>query len=235
MSGRAIVMKAVEQMKLNQVFFAGQIYREELSGQVTEAAFYKTIERFCKEGILSKVAQGTYCRPKMGRFGVLPPSETEIVKAFTKNQTGMTIGYSLYNSLYLTTQIGKNIEVLTSRIEQGRKTIGNVRLMQCMVEFEPDMKSVIQMLEILLNYAKIQDLNVRRFLAYAEAFSRNYSDEAFRKVYLARRYPKRVIAFLAEILNYYGATHGLDRYLSALSEYKHPKMEALYESAWAKK
>lgn len=233
MSGRSIVMQAVEQMKPNQVFFAGQIYREKLSGQVTEAAFYKTVERLCKEGVLSKVAQGTYCKPKTGKFGVLPPSETEIVKTFTKNQTGMTIGYSLYHSLRLTTQIGKNIEVLTSCIEQGQKTIGNVRLMQCMIEFEPDTQSVIQMLEVLLNYTEIQDLNVRRFLTYAEAFSKNYSDDAFRKVYLVRRYPKRVIAFLAEILNYYGTSHGLNRYLSTLSEYKHPKMEELYEAARA--
>lgn len=233
MSGRTIVMQTVEQMKPNQVFFAGQLYREELSGQVTEAAFYKIVERLCKEGELSKVAQGTYCRPKTGRFGILPPSETEIVKAFTKNHTGMTIGYSLYNSLQLTTQIGKNIEVLTSCIEQGQKTIGNVRLMQCMVEFGPDTQSVIQMLEILQNYTEIQDLNIRKFLSYAAEFSQSYTDEAFREVYLVRKYPKRVIAFLAEILDYYGVSHRLNRYLSALSEYKHPKMEALYESARA--
>lgn len=231
MSARAIVTQAVEQINLNQVFFASQLYREELSWQVTEATFYKTMERLCKEGVLSKVAQGTYCKPKTGKFGLLPPSEGEIVNAFTKSKTGMTIGYSLYNSLRLTTQIGKNIEVLTSRIEQGQKTIGNVRLMQCKVKFEPETQSVIQMLEILLNYAKIQDLNVRQFLAYAETFSRDYSEEAFETVYRVRRYPKRVIAFLAEILDYYGTAHGLNRYLSTLSDYKHPKMEVLYEAA----
>lgn len=231
MSGRTIVVQAVDKMKPNQVFLAGQLYREELIGQLTEAAFFKTVERLCKEGMLSKVARGTYCRPKTGKFGVLPPSETEIVKAFTKNHTGMTIGYSLYNSLQLTTQIGKNIEVLTSCIEQGQKTIGNVRLMQCQMEFEPDTQAVIQMLEVLQNYTEIQDLNIRRFLVYADKFSQNYSEEAFREVYYIRRYPKRVIAFLAEILNYYGVTHRLNGYLSALSEYKHPRMEALYESA----
>ncbi len=233
MSGRTIVLQAVEQMEPNQVFFARQLYREELSGQITEAAFYKTVERLCKGGVLSKVAQGTYCRPKVGRFGVLPPSETEIVEVFTKNHTGMTIGYALYNSLRLTTQIGKHVEVLTSGIEQGQKTIGNVRLMQCMVEFGSDIRSMLQMLEILLNYTEIQDLNVRQFLAYADGFSQNYSDEAFREVYLVRRYPKRVIAFLADVLDYYGISHGLGRYLSALSEYKYPRMEELYESAWA--
>lgn len=233
MSARTIVMQAVEQMNPNQVFFAGQLYREELFGQVTEAAFYKTVERLCKEGALYKVAQGTYCKPKTGKYGVLPPSEAEIVTAFTKNKTGMMIGYSLYSSLQLTTQIGKNIEVLTSCIEQGQKTIGNVRLTQCMVEYEPDTQSVIQMLEVLQNYGEIQDLNIRRFLDYAEAFSGSYSEEAFREVYRVRKYPKRVIAFLAEILNYYGTEHGLSRYLSDLSEYKYPRMEELYEAAEA--
>lgn len=233
MSGRTIVLQATDQMEPNQIFFAGQLYQEELSGQVSEAAFYKTVERLCKESLLFKVAQGTYCRPKTGRFGVLPPSEAEVVKAFTKNSTGMTIGYALYNSLQLTTQIGKYIEVLTSCIEQERKTIGNVRLTRCMVEYGADVRSMLQMLEVLWNYTEIQDLNIRQFLVYTERFSKSYSDEAFREVYSVRRYPKRVIAFLAEILDYYGVSHGLPRYLSSLSEYKFPRMEVLYESARA--
>lgn len=231
MAGRVLVEQALEAYIPNQIFFAGQLYREKLTEQMTEAAFYKIVERLCREGGLVKVAQGTYCRPRIGRFGVLPPSEAEIVKAFTKNYTGMTIGYALYNSLQLTTQIGKNIEVLTSRIEQNQKTIGNVQLMQCPIEFEPEAQSMVQMLEVLKNYTKIQDLNTKRFIMYAEIFSQSYNEEILHQVYSIRRYPKRVIAFLAEILNFYGISHGLSRYLSALSEYKHPKMEELYESA----
>ena len=233
MSGRDIVIQAVEHKVPNQVFFASRLYREELSGMMTEAAFYKTMERLCKEGVLSKVAQGTYCRPKTGKFGVLPPSESEIINAFTENHNGMTIGYSLYNSLQLTTQIGKNVEVLTSGIEQKHKTIGNVRLTQCMVEFALDTQEMIQVLEVLQNYTEIQDLSTRRFLAYVKGFSRSYQDETFHEVYQVRKYPKRAIAFLAEILDYYGVSHSLNRYLSSLSEYKHPRMEELYESTRA--
>ncbi len=213
MSAKTSVMQAVEQMKPNQVFLAGRLYREELSGQVTEAEFHKTLKQLCKEGVLSRIAQDTYCRPKTGKFGLVPPSEDEIADAFMRNNTGMVIGYSLYNSLRLTTQIGKSIEVLTSCITQKRRTIGNVRLMQCMVKFEPEIQSVIQMLEILWNYEHIEDLNAWQFRAYAKAFSRDYSEEAFRAVYQVRRYPKRVIASLAEILDYYGTAHGLHRYL----------------------
>lgn len=222
MSVRAIVTQALEQMRPNQVFCVDQLYLEELSGQVTEAAFYEAVERLCKDGILSKVAQGAYCRPKTGKFGILPPSDGEIVNAFTENETGMVVGYSLYNSLQLTTQIGKNIEVLTSCIEQEQETIGNVHLVQCRIKFEPEIRSMIQMLEILLNYSEIQDLNVRRFLAYADAFSRSYNEEAFRKVRLVRRYPERVIASLAGILDHYGVAHGLSRYLSVGSKYEQP-------------
>ena len=39
------------------------------------------------------------------------------------------------------------------------------------------------------------------------------------------------ISFLREILNYHKVENNLDEYLSSLSEYKHPKMEELYEAA----
>ena len=39
------------------------------------------------------------------------------------------------------------------------------------------------------------------------------------------------ISFLREILRYYEVTNNLDRHLSALSTYKHPRMEEIYEIA----
>lgn len=235
MSGKSVIEQSLERFGENQIFFAGQLYREELSDRMTEAAFYKALERLRKEGKLSKVAQGTYCKSKTGRFGVLPPSEKEIVEAFTRAHTGMAIGYTLYNSLRLTTQIGKNIEVLTSGIEQRQKTIGNVHLTQCPVEFDADTEALMQMLEVLQNYREIQDLSITQFLEYAGTFSKSYREEAFQKVYPARRYSKRTISFLADVLDWYGVSHSLNRYLSGLSKYDHPQMEALYEFTRAKK
>ena len=54
---------------------------------------------------------------------------------------------------------------------------------------------------------------------------------SFRKVISTISYKKSTIAFLQEILNFYGKENNLNMYLSNLSEYKYPKMEELYELA----
>ena len=46
---------------------------------------------------LVKIAKGTYHLPKVSKYGIVPPSEKEIISAFTENGTGTVVGYSLYN------------------------------------------------------------------------------------------------------------------------------------------
>lgn len=89
---------------------------------------------------------------------------------------------------------------------------------------------MIQILEVLKNYSEIQDLNQNQFIKLCEEFAPHYSDEVFEYVNLRIHYPKRTIAFLRSILDYYGVKNNLNKYLSAMSEYKYPKMEALYET-----
>ena len=53
----------------------------ELYDQISEAAFYKALERMCKSGELVKIAKGTYHLPKVSKYGIVPPSEKEIISA----------------------------------------------------------------------------------------------------------------------------------------------------------
>ena len=81
---------------------------------MTEAAYYKTLERMWEDGQLSKISKGIYCKPKTSKYGLIIPSEKDAVQAFTENDSGTVVGYALYNSLYLTTQIPKSIEVFAN-------------------------------------------------------------------------------------------------------------------------
>ena len=89
---------------------------------------------------------------------------------------------------------------------------------------------MIQMLEVLKNYYEIQELNQNQFIKLCEEFAPHYSDEIFEYVNSRIHYPKHTIAFLRSILDYYGVKNNLNKYLSAMSEYKYPKMEALHET-----
>lgn len=229
MKSKNKVLHSLEKFKENELIFASKLYREELSENISEEAYYKTLERMCKAGKLFKIAKGTYYLPKIGKYGVVPPSEKEIVQEFTSNSMGTIVGYYLYNALGLTTQISKNINVLSAKTENATKTIKNVVVHYYPIKYTQVVTSMIHALDVLENFYKIQDLNYKAFLTYINNFARDYKEENFEYVISKINYKKSTIAFLKEVLEYYHVSNNLYKYLSALSKYKHPKMEQLYE------
>ncbi|MBQ9931524.1 MAG: hypothetical protein IJO79_04150 [Firmicutes bacterium] len=232
MTGAQIIMRTVGQIPENELIFASRLYAEYLHELVSEEAYYQTLGRMCKAGTLCRIARGTYYRPKASKYGMVPPSQKEIVAAFTEPDKGTVVGYSLYNSLNLTTQVPKTVEVFSSQIEQQTKNISNVFLQFCNLVYTPEVKSMIHMLEVLQNFSEIQDLNYHQFIRFCEKFAQEYDGKAFEQVIQNVRYQKKTISFLRNILNHYGVKNDLNKYLSALSEYKHPTMEEIYETAY---
>lgn len=233
MTNAQIITRTMEQFPENELIFASKLYTEQLSEAVSEETYYQTLSRMCKAGSLCRIAKGTYYRPKTSKYGIVPPSQKEIVAAFTEPDKGTVVGYSLYNSLKLTTQVAKTVEVLSSRMEQQTKTISNVFLQFCDLVYTPEVKRTLHVLEVLQNFSEIQDLNYRQFLSFCEQFAHEYDASALEQVIQKMRYQKKTISFLRNILNHYGVENNLNKYLSALSEYKHPTMEEIYEAAYA--
>lgn len=231
MRSNPVVRNAIKEFKDNELIVASKFYRENLADQIGEAAYYKTLQRMCEAGELMKIAKGTYHLPKKSKYGIVPPSENEIVEAFTKNETGTVVGYSLYNALNLTTQISKVINVVSSSLDGITKSVRNIVIHQMSLEFSTEVTNMVQALEVLQNFNSIQDINYSAFLRYTEKVATSFDAEAFREVVTAKKYKKSTIAFLQEILNYYQVSNNLNEYLCSLSEYKYPKMEELYEAA----
>ena len=231
MKNNSVVKVAFGKYKENELIIASKLYKEELSNQITEAAYYKTLQRMCEAGELVKIAKGTYHLPKLGKYGIVPPSEKEIITAFTENKTGSVVGYSLYNELNLTTQISKTVNVLSSALDGFSKSIRNIVIHHVPLEFSPKIENMIQGLEVLQNFNTIQDINYSAFIKYSQTLSQAFEEKTFEEVISKTNYKKSTISFLKEILNYYNVKNNLNKYLSALSEYRHPKMEELYETA----
>lgn len=226
-----IIKNSLLNYKENELIFASKLYKTKLYNQINEAAFYKTLERMCKSGELVKISKGTYHLPKISKYGIVLPTDEEIVTSFTKNGTGTIIGYSLYYALNLTTQVAKSIEVMSSTIENCTKTIRNVTIHQVKIDYNENVKNMIHSLEVLQNYYNIQDINNLSFIAFTQKIANWYDEEVFKKVISTINYKKSTIAFLKEILNFYGIENNLNMYLSSLSDYKYPKMEDIYETA----
>ncbi len=233
MKGREMILASLAIYRPNELIFASKFYKEYLQGKVNEATYYKTLERLCKSQELMNIAKGVYHLPKKSKYGIVPPSDEEIISTFVKNKKGMVVGYSLYNQLNLTTQVSKSIQVISSNLEGFTKTIRYIKVQQVSIEFTQEMQNMIKGLEVLQNFYEIQDINYKAFIEFTKAIARNYVEELFIREELYKRYKKSTIAFLREILNYYHKENNLDIYLSALSDYKYPKMEELHKIARA--
>ena len=227
MKNREMVLAAFQKKPENTLIMTGQLYREKFATMMSEVAFAQIISRLCRNGEIERVSKGIYCRPKKTRFGMVLPSEREIVDLFTTGSNGVLVGYGLYNSLGVTTQISKRQTVYSSLAEEQLKQIGNVTIRKYELEYTPEVKSVIQLMELLHHYKEIQDVNIKAMIRSTEKLSREYREDAFEAVQKTIGYPKWTIAFLREVLNYHHISNNLGRYLSALSNYPIPRMEEL--------
>lgn len=111
------------------------------------------------------------------------------------------------------------------------KSIRNIVVHQVLLNFSEDITDMVHGLDVLQNFNSIQDINYSAFLKYTEELALSFNAEAFKKIVSTKTYKKSTISFMREILNYYQVENNLNEYLSSLSEYKHPRMEELYEAA----
>ena len=220
----------IEQEPVNRIFKASTLYKTKFY-DLPELSYYKTLERMSKQGSVVHLAKGLYYRPKKSRFGVVPISENEIVDYYTKDNQGLVIGYRLYNQKGLTTQISKKVEVLSSALTEQKKIINNIHVKWCEEIISQDNIPIIEALEILQNYNKIEDINHLAFASYMKIFILNYSDRITVNVLKNRVYKKSTIAFLRNFLDYFNIKHSLNQFLSSLSSYKVPEVSDFYESA----
>ena len=231
MKNREHILAEFQNVPENTLIMAGKLYREKFAEQMNEAAFMQAISRLAKSGEIERISKGIYCRPKKSRFGTILPSDQEIVDLFIRHNNGVIVGYGLYNSLGLTTQVSRRLNAYSSLVDEQLKQIGHVTVQKYDLEYTDEAKAVIRLMELLHHYREIQDINYSAFLRNTEALSRQYTQGAFEAVQKAIGYPKRTVAFLREALNYYQVPNNLNKYLSSLSNYRIPKMEELYEAA----
>ena len=227
MSGYADqVRDTIEQIPENEIFQASSIWQGTLTS-VPEKTYYKTLERLTKYGELMHLTKGLYYRPKKEDEQIIPMTDEEIVEYYTKDLSGMVIGDHLYVKSGIA-EIGDfTIEVLSSRTPDKQKHVGNVKVQKADVVLNEDTVPVIEVLEVLQNYQKLEHPNRGRFLSFIRNFAEGYDEETTQYVLANRKYKKSTIAFLQSLLNWYGVENGLGQHLSTLSEYKIPRIEDL--------
>lgn len=220
------VKKIIEQIPCNEIIIANELKSKSLS-EIPESTYYKTLERLVKDGVIIHLTKGLYYRPERFKEKNIPISQERIVEYYVSKNSGIVVGEQMLNRKGIVSKQTEDIKILSSNLKEDKKNIGNIEVQKIDVTLNENTIPVIETLEILQNYRKIQDINKNRFLAYMRSFTEKYSDETTKYVIENRKYKKSTIAFLERMLTWYGIENSLRQYLSPLSEYKIPTIEEL--------
>ena len=214
----------------NSVIDAADLYQD--SGMsVPQSGYYQILDGMTKSGELVRLADGIYYRPRVSRFGRVPISEKQIVSYYTAGNKGLLVGYRMYVGLGITTQISRNAEVLSVRVREQQKKVGNVSVSRIDLSLNPSVQSTIEALEILQHFSTIQDLNIGAFAGYFAKFAEEYNPDAVDYVLACRQYEKSTIAFMKSFMDFLNIPNRLDRYISNVSEYSIPDVKKIYAAS----
>ena len=231
-SKAAEIKNTFDMIPVNTLINVSELYSSKFM-DIPEKTYYKVLERMTKNNSLVRLTKGLYYRSKKTRFGNVPISENEITSYYTDNDRGAVVGYAMYNRYGLTTQIGKKICILSNAISEEKKNVGNVAVEKVGVVINDSTKEVLEALDVLQNYSRIEDMNRSMLASFLMEFCRHYSDSSATYVLDHRKYKKRTIAFMKAILDYQGVRNTLGKYLSGLSDYEVPEMEEIFAAASA--
>ena len=189
---------------------------------MSEAAFFKALERLAKSGIIQRVAKGMYMKSASSKGD-------DVLNHFfgENNDNGVYIGTRLYNKYGISDVTSDEIWLYSNSIKNETCNIDNIHVKKADIELDYENARVIEALEILQNYYKIENIDKYKFARFARQFAIGYNDE--RAVYVLEhmKYKKSTIAFMKKILDMYKVENSLQKYLSYASRYKVPPVQRI--------
>jgi hypothetical protein len=231
------IASAIEQIPAGRVF----TYIDFVGNPRQKEAVIKALNRMVAAGKLAKLSKGRYYKPEDSAFGKLQPNQSEIVKDLLEKDgqvIGYLTGYSIYNQLGLTTQVGNIIQIgrndVRPAFKRGRYAISFVKQKNVITK---ENIPLLQILDVIRSLKRIPDANsalaYKRLLTIIQDLSRK---EKKSLVELALKYPPSTRAFLGAALNELGdksLTKPLRESLNPISAYKLPAASALkYSGEW---
>lgn len=169
-------------------------------------ATIKALNRLVEKGKLKKLSKGKFYKPEKSIFGTLLPNQYQIVKDLLEDDnkiTGYLTGYSIYNTLGLTTQISNTIQIGVNNIRPNLKRERYIiNFIKQNNTINKENISYLQLLDCLKNIKKIPDTTINNSI---ERFISIISDYKLKDIKhlirLAQKYPPSTRALLGALLD----------------------------------
>lgn len=223
MNTQEILKTSLSLLIPNTLYDSRTLYERYYKDIVSEVNYFKMISRFIESNFLKSFSKGVFYLPKVGKNGMIPLSPLAIKSlVIPSNEYGCEICDILYHQLKLTHQKPKTSRYYTSNLKEHKKTYGIATFHRLDVYFDGLTTLHIQFMDILCNFDKIIDIDKNQFLMVAKSFCKQYNQDIFLLLNKLIGYQKKDIAFLSQVLDYFGVEHTLSSLLSNRSLYKIP-------------
>ena len=227
-----VIFKEIMKYKTKEIIVANQLYKEKFK-YISEPTYYKVLSRLEFSGALVRISKGIYCKPEEGKFQKIIANEKNIIEYYIgKNENkGVFSGYRLFSKYKMTTQVSKNIELLSTISTNEKTTIKNISIKKINLKLNQRTIKMVEFLEILQNYMRIEELNYKKFCEYIKISVNNYNEETVKEILKSVKYKKSTIASLVNVLNFYKIETKLNESLNGTSKYKSVEMEKMHAAA----
>ena len=126
----------------------------------------KALNRMVESGKLRKLSKGRYYKPKITEFGELNPDTYQVVKDLLQKDgkiIGYLTGFSVFNSLLLTTQVSNTIQIGCNK-EKKKLVRGmyNIKFVKQPNWITKENTPVLQILDSIRLIKEIPDANVNQ-------------------------------------------------------------------------
>ena len=191
-------------------------------------AAVKALSRLVQSGRINRLSKGRFYKPEITPFGELIPSQEELVKDLLEEDgkvVGYLTGYSVYNQLGLTTQVGNTIQIgkneTRPRFKRNYYTISFIKQRNTITKQNIPL---LQILDAIRYIKKIPDTTIekacKRFLTILKELSNAELETIVR---LALKYSPATRALVGALLDEIGKdnyTHYLLKTLNPMTTYK---------------
>ena len=202
-------------------------------------AVIKALNRMVAAGKITKLSKGKYYKPETTPFGNLQPDRSQVVKDLLEENgktVGYLTGYSIYNSLGLTTQLSNVIQisknVVRPAFKRGQYTISFIKQNNNITK---ENIPLLQILDAIRYIQKIPDTTISKSGKRLSFILKNLSDaEKSTMVRLALKYPPSSRALLGTFLDTIQAdavSQPLYNSLNPITKYKLPGLKVVFPEA----
>jgi hypothetical protein len=195
------VKNMIDKFETGYVFTA-----DDFSATVNEAKNAgKILNHFVSTGYLRKLSKGKFYKPKISKFGELPPDTYQIVKDLIQKDgklIGYLTGYSAFNDFALTTQVPAILEIGTRKEKKAIvRGIYRIRFIRQENTITKENIPFLRLLDCLRLFKNIPDTtpdNACRRLIYLIGKLNEQEMSKIKK--LALKYTPQAIALLGAII-----------------------------------